>query len=107
MTPKKQKPSEKSTPKVKNKADAVREYISKHPKAKNPDVVDALAKLGMITNSGYVSKVRVKSKKKSPKSSSKRKKVSIKTPKYPRHSLEKVLRIPQAIIDQNMGIQVI
>lgn len=93
-----------------NKAQAVRDYLAQHPGAKNTKVAAALKDLGLST--GYVSQVRAaakrkKGKTKSAKSKSRAKKPGTKTSsttaKYPRHALRKVLRVPQAILDQNAG----
>jgi len=86
-----------------SKAQTIRDYVAKHPRAKNTAVVKALDKMGVDTDPGYVAKVRSKIKKGTKKSSPAKKKTVAKTPKYPRHSLQKVLRVPQAIIDQNAG----
>lgn len=86
-----------------SKAQAVRDYVAKHPKAKNADVVAALEKKGVEVATGYVYQVRAKAKKGKKGKATPKKKVAAKTPKYPRHALEKVLRVPQAILDQNAG----
>ena len=90
----------------KSKAQAVRDYLAQHPSSKNTSVVTALEKRGISTDPGYVSKVRAAAKKAKKSSKSKRRaKTAAKTaaPKYPRHALRKVLRVPQAILDQNAG----
>ena len=90
-----------------SKAEAVREYLAGHPRAKNQQVADALEKKGVSVGSGYVSQVRSQSKRKR-KSKAKTKpsaknKSSANASRYPRHPLKKALRIPQAILDQNAG----
>lgn len=97
-------PGQEGGTKPLSKAQAVRDYLSKNPKAKNAAVVSALEKKGVDTDPGYVAKIRAKAKKGSKKSgASRKKKPATETPKYPRHSLQKVLRVPKAIIDQNAG----
>ena len=85
----------------KSKAQAVRDYISEHPDAELQDISEALSKQGFDVNRRYVSLVisrikPTKTKKTKPKSSPHQ-------AKYPRHSLERALRIPTAILDQNAG----
>lgn len=92
-----------------SRAQAIRDYIAKHPKAKNKQVVEALDGEGVSTDSGYVAQIRNKEKKRKGGKSKKRKAAgkdqsrTTTTPKYPRHSIRKVLRIPRAILDQNAG----
>jgi hypothetical protein len=89
-----------------NKAQAVRKYLANHPKAKNKQVIDALEQQGISTDPGYASQIRAGAKKKSTKSRTSPKKapkLKSLTAKYPRHALNKVLRIPRAILDQNAG----
>lgn len=89
----------------KSKAQTIRDFISEHPRYKNPRVVEELGKIGFETTTSYVYKVRTAMKKKKttkPKGKSKIPKKAP-SPKYPRHSLKKVLRVPQAILDQNAG----
>jgi hypothetical protein len=89
---------------VKSKAQAVREYIAQHPKAKPADVVAALAGEQVTVTPAYVRDVtRTKRAKKpsrnkssaaaSPSKSAKAPGSS--TAKFPRHSLDRVLRIPR------------
>lgn len=92
-----------------SKAQAVRDYLSKHPKKKPGEVASALSGQGITVSSRYVS--NVKNRKKHPKRKGKKrsKVVKAKAPaaghsaKYPRHNLERALRIPQAILEQNAG----
>ena len=92
-----------------SKTQAVREYLAAHPRAKNKQVVEALEKEGFSTNPGYVSQIRSKAKKrkrgkpKVKKAAGKIKSGTATTPKYPRHSIKKALRIPEAILNQNAG----
>ncbi|MDP8209143.1 MAG: hypothetical protein P9L92_20945 [Candidatus Electryonea clarkiae] len=91
-----------------NKAQAVRDYLSKHPKAKPQKVVTALASDSIEVSAKYVSTVKSKitSKKKKikpRKAKTKKSKASVRQAKYPRHNLERALRIPRAILDQNAG----
>lgn len=100
--------SKPSTPSISlNKAQVVREYLAKHPNSNNKTVIDALEEQGISTNPGYISQIRAKLKKKKggkARAQSKKKRTAPSvTAKYPRHALKKVLRIPQAILDQNAG----
>ena len=54
-------------------------------------------------NNEGIEMVQKKGKPKTKKSTKKNKKKTSATPKYPRHSVEKSLRIPRAILDQNAG----
>ena len=93
----------------KSKAQAVRDYLSKHPRVQVGKVAEALSKQGINVNSKYVS--QVKSKAKHPKRKAKKKSKVMKdkaarperSAKYPRHNLERSLRIPHAILEQNAG----
>jgi len=93
----------------KSKAQAVRDYVSEHPEASIQDVVDALSKQKFDVNPRYVSSVKSRSKatkskkKKRSKVKKTKKQSSGRTPRYPRHTLERALRIPQAILEQNAG----
>lgn len=89
----------------KTKAQAIRDLLSEHPRFKNARIVEELAETGVETDTNYVNKIRKAKKKKKPSKSKGPKKSTSKapSPKYPRHSLNKVLRIPQAILDQNAG----
>ena len=92
-------------------AQAIREYLAAHPGAKNNQIIESLKKQGVSVDPGYVSQVRGKAKKlnrtagtTSKKSARKnRSGTAITTPKYPRHSISKAMRIPRAILDQNAG----
>ena len=100
---------ESTHPATISKAQAVREYLAAHPRAKNKQVVEALEKEGLSTDPGYVSQIRGKAKKhkrgkpKVKKAAGKIKPGAATAPKYPRHSIKKVLRIPEAILNQNAG----
>jgi hypothetical protein len=93
----------------KSKAQAVRNYLSEHPKTGARKVAKALSEQGIEVDSTYVSQVR--SRAKAAKHKAKRKSkvrrgkagVSARSAKYPRHNLERALRIPQAILEQNAG----
>lgn len=92
----------------KSKAQAVRDYISEHPRAKVRDVAEALSKQGVDVNAKYVSKVKshvkaVKPKRKKPPKAKRAKPKASVVAKYPRHTLERSLRIPDAILEQNAG----
>jgi len=91
-----------------NKAQAVRDYLRKHPNAKPQEVAAALTSDSIEVNARYVSSVKseTKSKKtkaKPRKSKTKKKKTSDRQAKYPRHNLERALRIPRAVLEQNAG----
>jgi len=95
--------------KTKSKAQAVRDYLSAHPRAKPPDVAEALATEGLKVDPKYVSQLRWRAKrgkskrKKGPVTTQDNVKSSGRKAKYPRHTLERALRIPQAILEQNAG----
>ena len=91
-----------------SKAQSVRDYLAQHPRSKNATVAAELEKLGVTTDAGYVAKVRTASKKKGKKKSlrSKGREETVaksKPPKYPRHALRKVLRLPLAILRTQVG----
>ncbi|MFX1476307.1 MAG: hypothetical protein ACFFCO_12645, partial [Promethearchaeota archaeon] len=92
----------------KSKAQAVRDYILEHPEAEVHDVAKAVSKQGFKVDSRYVSQVKWRTKTpKAKKPQRKTAKLQRKTPgrraKYPRHNLQRALRIPQAILEQNAG----
>lgn len=97
----------------KSKAQLVREYISKHPKAEPRDVAEALSNQELEVTPKYVSQVKSLAKKskqkkrlkkkQQPKSKMTKTRALGHTPKYPRHNLERALRIPKAILEQNAG----
>jgi hypothetical protein len=93
----------------KSKAQSVRDYIAEHPGATARDVVDTLSKQGVEVAPRYVYRVKSRAKATRPKGEKeiKLKKTRTKslglTAKYPRHSLERALRIPKAILEQNAG----
>jgi len=95
----------------KSKAEAVRDYMSQHPNATRQEVVDALSGQGLQLSPRYVSEIRsrskeVKRKKKQTKAKPAKKaktRSSGRRAKYPRHSLERALRIPEGILEQNAG----
>ncbi len=95
--------------KGKSKAEAVRDHLSAHPKATARDVADALSQEGFDVDPRYVSQVKSRAKAAKPKTKkrSKTKEATAKSSghkaKYPRHTLERTLRIPRAILDQNAG----
>ena len=83
-----------------SKAEAVRTYLSSHPRAKPKKVVEALAEEGIQVDARYASKI--KSQKTSRPKKTKAKRIPKKTSggsgrraKYPRHNLERALRIPK------------
>lgn len=93
-------------------AESVRDFLKNNPDANINDVVSALRKKKINVNPRYVSSIKSRSKQKSKvtnKKSSKpniskiRSVVSTTTSKYPRHNLERSLRIPAAILEQNAG----
>ncbi len=90
------------------KAQAVREYLSKHRKAKPREVASALTSDGVEVNAQYVSSIKSKTtskktKVKPRKSKTKKTKATVRQAKYPRHNIERALRIPRAILEQNAG----
>lgn len=92
-----------------SKAEAVRAYLNDHPKAKPQAVADALLKDGLTIKARYVSRIKFlrKKNKHRPKSEVRSQNAAVsatsRQAKYPRHSLERALRIPQAILEQNAG----
>ncbi len=102
---------EPTQPTTISKAQAIREYLAAHPGAKNHQIIESLKKQGINVDPGYVSGVRSKAKKPNRTAGTTIKKPARKnrsgpataTPKYPRHSINKALRIPRAILDQNAG----
>jgi len=97
-----------SDPEAISKAQAVRDYLSSHRRAKPQQVVEALAKQEIVVDARYVSAIKSRSKASKPsgrKSASRhaRAEGTGRQAKYPRHSLERALRIPRAVLDQNDG----
>jgi len=93
----------------KSKAQAVRDYIAAHPRAKVKGVAEALTKQGVAVTPSYVSNVKSRAKPTKPKGV---KQIKLKkgktrslgrTATFPRHNLERALRIPKAILEQNAG----
>ncbi len=90
-------------------AEMVRNFLKDNPKKTNQEIVDHFKELGRDIKSSYVRNIKsrsgISSKSNAPISpkKSKPKKSSSHSPKYPRHNLEKALRIPKAIFDQNAG----
>ncbi len=90
--------------KVISKAQAVRDYLKGKPRATNKSVATALRKNDIEVSPHYVGEIRRKRKKKKRIRKAKRRSgVKPSKAKYPRHSIEKVLRIPRAILEQNAG----
>jgi len=93
----------------KSKAQAVRDYIAEHPRAKAKDVIDTLSKQGVEVTPRYVYRVKSRAKATRPKGEKEIKLKKTKTKSsgrmatFPRHSLERALRIPQAILEKNAG----
>ena len=90
-----------------SKAQVVREYLSQHQGASPKQVVEALSDKDINLDARYVSDIKSRWKKNKHKQKlagkkSGKKSVSSKA-KYPRHNLERALRIPQAILEQNAG----
>jgi len=99
----------------KSKTQAVRDYLSAHPRAKASDIVKALSQEGITVHDNYIS--QIKSRAKSAKRKSKEKPVD-KKPKrisqsstsksrqpwtFPKNSLEEALWIARTIEDKNAG----
>jgi len=92
------------TEKGTSKAQAVRDYLKVHPKAKNKSVAKALGNNNIKVTPHYVGEIRRTSRKKKRCTKAKRgRKIQAPKAKYPRHTIDKVLRIPRAILDQNAG----
>lgn len=93
----------------KSKAQAVRDYLSEHRRATTKEVMAALSQEGVNVDAKYVSRVKSRAKatkrksKKGPRAKKANAKSSGHKAKYPRHTLERALRIPRAILDQNAG----
>lgn len=92
-----------------SKSQAIKNYITKHPKAKPSAIADALIANGIEVNAKYVSRVKSGSlskkkknrvKKKPAKGTSRRSRLSR---PYPVRTLEEALAIPQVIREQNNG----
>lgn len=92
-----------------SKAQAVREYLSQHTKAKPQQVVDALAAKDVQVSAQYVSKIKSKKKvSRGKKRSSPKKKTSPAHAKgspwtFPRHPLEQAIKVPLEIEEKNAG----
>lgn len=91
-----------------NKAQVVRDYLKENSKATPQEVSTSLTSNGVNVTARYVSSIKSKLKSnktvaKKNKSKSNNKKTPLRQAKYPRHNLEKALRIPQAILEQNAG----
>lgn len=90
-------------------AELVRNFLKDNPDKTNQEIVDHFKELGRDVKSSYVRNIKsrsgLSSKSNTPNSPKKfkPKKRSSHSPKYPRHNLEKALRIPKAIFDQNAG----
>jgi len=94
---------------TKSKRQRIQDYVKAHPEATTKEVVAALKKDGVSVRESSVWSAR--SGKKAPAKKATKKKTT-KTgsvpktsarAKYPRHSLDKALRIPKAILEQNAG----
>ncbi len=59
--------TKRGTKKSENKSAAVRGYLKANPKAKNPEVIEALKALGVEVSPNYVSIIRSQQKKRSRK----------------------------------------
>jgi hypothetical protein len=92
--------------KDKTKADAIREYVSNHPRAKTGQIIEALVEQGIEVNARHVQRVKRGTKRGTKKKLHEphtQAQLSTHKAAYPRHSLERALRIPQAILEQNAG----
>lgn len=97
------------------KAKEVRDFINNNPDVAAAEVVEHLAKKSIEITASYVRNIKSKIKKSKEESQttelttskviSKRttKKSKNNSAKYPRHSLERCLRIPKGIMEQNAG----
>ena len=76
-----------------SKAQAVRDYLKVNPKAKNKSVAEALGNNNIKVTPHYVGQIRRTSGKKKRGTKAKRgRKIQASKAKYPRHTIEKVLR---------------
>jgi hypothetical protein len=92
------------TKKGTSKAQAVRNYLKVHRKAKNKSVAEALGNNNITVTPQYVGQIRRTTRKKKRGTKAKQGiKIQASKAKYPRHTIDKVLRIPQAILEQNAG----
>lgn len=93
----------------KNKADLVREYLEKNPNAQAKEAIEYFKLQSIELTSSYFRGIKSRLNKKGidkPKSKNTKplaKKNKQATAKYPRHGLEKSLRIPTGIMEQNAG----
>ena len=87
----------------KSKAQAVRDYLAKHPKASAQKVVNALSEQDITINLPYVYKLKAKSRKPKATSSKKPKSTTSKHWKFPKNTLEDAIRIPKSIEEKNAG----
>jgi hypothetical protein len=93
--------------KKKSKAQIVRDFLSRHPQAEPRDVATSLSGKDLEVNPRYVSKIKLSMNPTKPKAKKKpevkraKPKPSGRSAKYPRHNLERALRIPQAIEQNN------
>jgi len=92
-----------------SKAQAIRDYLNKHPRAKPQQVAEVLTAQDIQVNASYVSKIKsrkkttgrrnkVTPKKKTPAVSAKGRPWT-----FPRHPLEDAIRIPQEVEQKNAG----
>jgi len=90
-----------------SKAQAVRDYISQHEGATPQQTAEALSTQKIEVSSRYVSSIKSRYKTHKPKVKSgaivPTKISSGSKAKFPRHNLERALRIPHAILEQNAG----
>jgi len=90
-------------------AERVRRYLKENPDKTTADVVDYLLGKNIEVKAAYVRNIRSRSglSKKRGDSIQKGQKVikqkRTPAPKYPRHNLERALRIPRGILEQNAG----
>ena len=91
---------------VVSKAQAVRGYLAEHPRAKNRAVAQALSENAVSVDAAYVAIVRRRLKagrRQSGERPGRGRGNAASQARYPRDSLERVLRIPRGILDQNAG----
>src|SRR5438105_5032112 len=93
-----------------SKANAVRTYVIEHPRATNARIASELAGTGVEVSSAYVASIKRRARKarrrrggSTTQKDAARTKGGASQAKYPRHAVRKVLRIPQAILEQNAG----
>lgn len=90
-------------------AEAIRNFLTENPEKSNSEVVAYLNSINVEVKPQYVRNVRFRMGLSKKPSGSKPKKIKNRAtkrtpvPKYPRHTLERSLRVPKGILEQNAG----